>query len=153
MAQRMQLADNLNVSSMIYVGIDTGKNTGVAVWCSGYNRNFFSMIQTMPIHKAMKVVLDLKESYKEELFVIFEDARQRKYFGDSGKEVWQGAGSIKRDAVIWEDFLTDEGIAFRALPPTKGATKMTAKAFNDLTGWKHHTSEHSRDAAMIVFGR
>ena len=149
----MQLTDYLNVSCMVYVGIDTGKHTGVAVWCSGKNHNFFSMIQTMPIHKAMKVVLDLKESYKDDLFVIFEDARQRKYFGNSGKEVWQGAGSIKRDAVIWEDFLTDEGIAFRALPPTKGATKMTAKSFSDLTGWAKQTSEHSRDAAMLVFGR
>lgn len=149
----MQLTDYLNVSSMVYVGIDTGKHTGVAVWCSGKNHNFFSMIQTMPIHKAMRVVLDLKESYKDDLFVIFEDARQRKYFGSSGKEVWQGAGSIKRDAVIWEDFLTDEGIAFRALPPTKGATKLTAREFSDLTGWCKQTSEHSRDAAMIVFGR
>jgi hypothetical protein len=138
---------------MIYVGIDTGKHTGVAVWCSGRNNNFFSMIKTMPIHKAMKVVMDLKESYKDDLFVIFEDARQRKYFGSSGKEVWQGAGSIKRDAVIWEDFLTDEGIAFRAVPPAKGSTKKTPKAFKDLTGWAAPTSEHSRDAAMLVFGR
>lgn len=138
---------------MVYIGIDTGKNTGVAIWMSGRNNGFFSSIETMPIHRAMKIVRDLKDSYKEEVFVIFEDARQRKYFGNSSYEVWQGAGSIKRDAVIWEDFLTDEGIEFRAVPPTKGATKMTAEAFRDLTGWGKRTTEHSRDAAMLVFGR
>lgn len=49
--------------------------------------------------------------------------------------------------------MKDEGIEFRALPPTKGATKMSAEAFRDLTGWRGRTSEHSRDAAMLVFGR
>lgn len=72
---------------MIYIGIDTGKHTGVAVWCSGANMNFFSSIETMPIHRAMKLVLDMKYSYKENVFVIFEDARQRKFFGDAGSEV------------------------------------------------------------------
>ena len=138
---------------MIYVGIDTGKHTGVAVWCSGTNMGFFTSIETTSIHRAMKLVLELKYSYKEDLFVIFEDARQRKFFGDSGREVWQGAGSIKRDATIWEDFLTDEGISFRAMPPTKGGTKLTKEAFQNLTGWCGRTSEHSRDAAMLVFGR
>lgn len=136
---------------MIYVGIDTGKHTGVAVWAS-VTGSFFQ-IETVAIHRAMKIVLDLKEKYDDKLFVIFEDARQRKYFGDSGKEVWQGAGSIKRDATIWEDFLTDEGISFRAMPPTKGGTKLTKEAFQNLTGWGGKTSEHSRDAAMLVFGR
>lgn len=136
---------------MIYVGIDTGKHTGVAVWAS-ITGSFFQ-IETVAIHRAMKIVLDLKEKYGDKLFVIFEDARQRKYFGNSGKEVWQGAGSIKRDAVIWEDFLTDYGIPFRALPPTKGATKLSTLQFRALTGWGGRTSEHSRDAAMLVFGR
>ena len=149
----MQLTDYLNVSSMVYVGIDTGKHTGVAVWFSGTNMGFFASIDTMPIHKAMKTVLELKQSHKEDVFVIFEDARQRRYFGNSGREVWQGAGSIKRDAVIWEDFLTDEGIEFRAMPPTKGATKLTKETFQNITGWTGRTSEHSRDAAMLVFGK
>ena len=134
---------------MIYVGIDTGKHTGVAIWKDDH----FLAVDTMMIHQAMGLVLDLNKMYAGDLFVIFEDARQRKYFGNSGKEVWQGAGSIKRDAVIWEDFLTDNQIAFRALPPTKGATKMSSQTFQNLTNWKGRTSEHSRDAAMLVFGR
>ena len=134
---------------MIYVGIDTGKHTGVAIWKDDH----FLAVDTMMIHQAMGLVLDLNKMYAGDLFVIFEDARQRKYFGNSGKEVWQGAGSIKRDAVIWEDFLTDNQIAFRALPPTKGATKMSSQTFQNLTNWKGRTNEHSRDAAMLVFGR
>lgn len=138
---------------MVYVGIDPGKHTGVAVWCSGTNLGFFVAVDTMPIHRAMKAVLELKNSYKEDVFVVFEDARQRKYFGESGREKWQGAGSIKRDAVIWEDFLIDNAIEFRAVPPAKGATKWDAQRFKDVTGWTGRTNEHSRDAAMLVYGR
>jgi hypothetical protein len=39
------------------------------------------------------------------------------------------------------------------LPPAKGATKLDPDFFKALTGWKKRTSEHARDAAMIVFGR
>ena len=134
---------------MVYVGIDTGKQTGVAVWKDGR----FIAIDTMLIHKAMKLVEDMVELYGEEVFVIFEDARQRKYFGNSGREKWQGAGSIKRDTVIWEDFLSDHKIPFRALPPAKGATKLSAVTFQNRTNWKGRTSEHARDAAMLVYGR
>lgn len=65
----------------------------------------------------------------------------------------QGAGSVKRDASIWEEFCTDYEIPFRALPPIKGGTKLQPDYFKALTGWKGKTSEHARDAAMIVFGR
>lgn len=85
--------------------------------------------------------------------VLFEDARQRKWFGADSNAKMQGAGSVKRDASIWEEFCTDYQIAFRALPPAKGGTKLNPDYFKALTGWRGKTSEHARDAAMIVFGR
>jgi hypothetical protein len=136
---------------MFYIGIDTGKNTGVAIW--GSQVGMFFMIDTMPIHRAMQLVLEWNKKTAGDVFVIFEDARQRKFFGNSGREKWQGAGSIKRDAVIWEDFLTDHGIQFRAVPPAKGATKKSQEQFRNITGWTKRTSEHARDAAMLVYCR
>lgn len=136
---------------MLFIGIDTGKHTGMAVWDSF--AACFLLIDTMKIHQAMKLVEDYASKAADGVTVIFEDARQRKWFGNTGKEVAQGAGSVKRDAVIWEDFLTDLGIPFRAMPPAKGVTKMTATTFRALTGWQRRTSEHARDAAMLVFGR
>ena len=60
---------------------------------------------------------------------------------------------VGKIATIWEEFCTDYEIAFRALPPAKGGTKLNPDYFKALTGWKKRTSEHARDAAMIVFGR
>ena len=142
---------------MYYVGIDTGVNTGVAVWDSG--RHTFLLVDTMKIHKAMEVV----EQYMEEAFVNgekimvrVEDARQRTWFGTltakKDRARLQGAGSVKRDAGIWEDYLKDLGVRFQMVAPKNNATKMTSEAFRKLTGRKSRTNEHSRDASMLVFG-
>jgi hypothetical protein len=64
----------------------------------------------------------------------------------------QGAGSVKRDAKIWQDFCEDMDIPFEAVKPCAGATKRTTETFERLTGWKGRTSNHARDAAMLVFG-
>ena len=86
--------------------------------------------------------------------VVFEDARQRKWFGKGDANAKkQGAGSVKRDCSIWEDFCKDYGIPFRAIPPVKGATKITPEYFKLISHYQGRTSEHSRDAAMLVIGR
>lgn len=137
---------------MIFIGIDTGKHTGVAVWDSEERK--FIEIKTMMLHQALMFVITMCKVWgRENVQILFEDARQRKWYGSDSNAKMQGAGSVKRDAVIWEDFCTDYGIAFRALPPAKGATKWKTEQFKAVTGWRSQTSEHSRDAAMIVFGR
>lgn len=133
---------------MIYIGIDTGVNTGYAVWDSAAHR--FTDIRTLKIHEAMDAVLAIREDKT----VVFEDARKRKWFGnDKGRNQLQGAGSIKRDGKIWEDFLKDKGVEFVMKAPAAGMTKWDADYFNRVTGWKGRTSKHARDAAMLVFGR
>ena len=137
---------------MIFIGIDTGTHTGVAVWNSEERQ--FIEIKTMMLHQALNYVTTICQVFgMENVMVLFEDARQRKWYGVKSNEKLQGAGSVKRDAFIWEEFCTDYKIQFRALPPAKGATKLSPEFFKALTGWKGRTSEHSRDAAMIVFGR
>lgn len=136
---------------MIWIGIDTGTNTGFAVW-DDKTRSFVT-IETLSIHRALQRVLTYQEA-NEDVFVIFEDARQRTWYGkgDTSAKL-QGAGSIKRDCSIWEDFLKDYGIPFRAIPPIKGGTKLTESYFKMVTKWTGRTSNHARDAAMLVFGR
>lgn len=134
---------------MIYIGIDPGKHTGVAAWDS--ERKAFISIDTMLIHQAMDYMLKLRES--SDIFVIFEDARLRKWYGDKTNAKLQGAGSVKRDCVIWEDFLTDNNIKHKASDPRTQRTKLTSQTFQFLTSWGGRTSEHARDAAMLVFGR
>lgn len=135
---------------MFYIGIDPGTHTGMAVWDSKEGK--FLSLETLPIHRAMVEVMNLRIG--REILVVFEDARQRKWYGKGNTNAkLQGAGSVKRDCAIWEDFCKDYGIPFRAIPPVKGATKITPEYFKLISHYQGRTSEHSRDAAMLVIGR
>ena len=130
----------------IVIGIDPGTNTGLAVWDLEGKR--FNCIETYSIHRAMEFVRHNSVGTKA---VIIEDARLRKFFG--GKDMSaqaQGAGSIKRDCSIWEDFLTEYEIPFILKAPQN--TKVPEAVFKKMTGWDKRTSNHARDAAMLVFG-
>lgn len=137
---------------MIYIGIDPGTHTGVAVWDSKEGK--FLTLETMPIHIALTRVLAIAERHRDDVQVIFEDARLRTWFGKGNVSAKaQGAGSVKRDCSIWEDFLSDMEIPFVTTKPGNVATKVTPSWFRKLTGWEGRCSEHARDAAMLVFGR
>lgn len=136
----------------VLVGIDTGRHTGFAVWDT--EKRQLDFVDTIPIHEALLRIWSQRHANVE---VYFEDARQRKWYGTrtakEDRNKLQGAGSVKRDSTIWEDALKDWGIPFHAVAPKHNTTKMTPEYFRTVTGWKGRTSEHSRDAAMLVFGR
>ena len=139
---------------MIYIGIDTGVHTGIAVWDS--DKRKFVYIDTLKIHEALNIVSSY--AYKDiPLCVRFEDARQRKWIpfaknmtGELGRA--QGAGYVKAHCQRWEDFLRDKDIPFEMIAPRRNVTKLSAEQFGRITGYKARTSEHSRDAAMLVYG-
>ena len=138
----------LNRSKYLHwIGIDPGVNTGIALW----RRDVRSLVvvKSMPIHKAIAWISDFPS---HETFIRIEDARLRKWFGISGPERWKGAGSICRDCGIWEDVLKDLLFEYDLVPPKKNLTKTDHRFFQELTGWSKPTSEHSRDAAMLVYG-
>lgn len=140
------------------IGIDPGVTTGFALW-DAIAMNFVR-IESMSIIQAMRAVESVRTAAPEEdqLFVIFEDARKRKRFDKADKEEEgykkgarrEGVGSVKRDSSIWQEFLLDIGVPFKARTPM--ATKWKAEHFRRLTKWEGRTNEHSRDAAMIVNG-
>lgn len=139
---------------MIYIGIDTGVHTGIAVWDS--EKGKFVYLDTLKIHEALNIVNSY--AYKDiPLCVRFEDARQRKWIpfaknmtGELGRA--QGAGYVKAHCQIWEDFLRDMDIPFEMIAPRRNVTKLSAEQFGRITGYKGRTNEHSRDAAMLVYG-
>lgn len=133
-----------------WIGIDSGTKTGYALWDSKEKR--FLMIESMKIHVAMENIRMLEREYLDQFFIRVEDARKRNWYGERSNEKLQGAGSVKRDATIWEDFLTDIGANFEMVAPRKGLTKMKAQEFKRLTKWEFETNEHSRDAALLVYG-
>lgn len=143
---------------MLHVGIDTGRDTGFAVW----DGDRFTDIRTLRIHEAILRVLELAQQAAthgaEQLAVYVEDARLRTWIPreksySEAKGRAMGAGSVKRDASIWEDFCKDYGIPLVKVPPRCNVTKLDADPFCRITGWKGRTSEHARDAAMLVFQR
>ncbi len=136
-----------------HIGIDCGVNTGFALWDS---KEKLLSTSCGKIHIAMEVAKDLLSKFSNEdktVKLYVEDARKRKWFGNSGKEKLQGAGSVKRDAKIWEDYLTYLKADFEMVAPKNNKTKLSAEQFRNITGYKAKTNEHSRDAAMLVFGR
>jgi hypothetical protein len=141
---------------MLLIGIDPGVNTGLAVWCKTERK--LVDVRTLTIVEAMDLVREHVEAGRVEL-VRFEDARKRKWFGGMdarqakhGAGVREGVGSVKRDCGIWEEFLEHCGAPWAAMPPAKGGTKLAEPVWRQLTKWSGRTSEHARDAAMLVVG-
>jgi len=137
----------------LYIGIDPGVDTGFALYDKSAKK--LVVIRTCMIHEAMALVIRYKAMSKvvsQGLFVIVEDARQRKYFGAGSDAKKQGAGSVKRDCKIWDDFLKSHEVDYVMRHPVKGGTKLNKEQFEKITGWTLGTSSHGRDAAMLVWG-
>lgn len=145
-----------------YIGIDAGVTTGFAMWDRKSKK--LIQVQSVMIHQAMQMVVDAVRGLEEcaahtkeppdTILVRVEDARLRveNFYGKAGPAKLQGVGSVKRDAKIWEDFLTDYKIPFELVHPKNNKTKVTQEYFKKVTGWQDKTNEHSRDAGMLVFG-
>ena len=140
---------------MIHIGIDTGRHTGFAVW----DGTPFVELDTKSISAAILDTLRYAANFgRENVTVYIEDARLRTWIPREKslaefKGRAQGAGSVKRDASIWEDFCAEEEIRLVKVPPKYNTTKLSSEAFARITGSNGRTSEHARDAAMLVFGK
>lgn len=143
---------------MLLIGIDPGVNTGFAVY-DKHDKKLLKLCTVFAV-EAEEMVLDYKLR-DEPIIVYMEDARLRQWFGEkknglwvkSGTEKLQGAGSVKRDCSRWEEFCDYHKIPIIMTPPQKNLTKTTAAYFQKITGWDKRSSEHSRDAAMLVYGK
>ena len=140
---------------MVIVGIDPGVNTGLAVWDTA-SRSLID-VRCSGIVDAMEYLRNLKETNGIGL-VVFEDARQRKWIPREKdlkefKGRAMGAGSVKRDCTIWEEWCKYHHIEFVKTPPRAGMTKLSDAFFRGITGYDRRTNNHGRDAAMLVFGR
>ncbi len=137
--------------STIKLGIDPGVNTGVAK----SENKVLTLVTSMDALTAMDFVKAEKESAVangNKLKVVLEDARLRKWYGPDAAVKKQGAGSIKRDCSMWEDFLKRNDIDYVLVHPMKGYTKRSAADFKKTTKWEGRTNEHGRDAAFLIWG-
>lgn len=140
---------------MLVIGIDPGLHTGLAVWDTS-SRQFLE-IRCSGIVDAMDY-LDRLRAEKGIGLVVFEDARQRTWIPRERdlaqmKGRAMGAGSVKRDCSIWEEWCKARQVQYIASRPKNGMTKLTDAYFRGITGYDRRTNEHGRDAAMLVFQR
>ncbi len=149
------------------IGIDPGHQTGLAIWDRAERQ--FLMIETTTILRAQTRILQfvaentLRESPQSgkvrdqpgDCTLYVENPNLRTWFGKKGSEALQGAGSVKRDYSVWEEFSELTGLPIVAvhpknvmsLPGEKGAGHFAA-----LTRHGQRTSVHAREAAIMVFG-
>ena len=135
------------MNSITLIGIDPGVTTGLG---NLYLDNEGARIFQVGSSSILSIMDDVKWMSKSKyLLVIMEDARLRTWFGHSGPERWQGAGSIKRDCQIWEEFLEAHEIPYLLVPPMHNRTKMNSAEFAKYTGIKR-SNQHERDAAALL---
>jgi len=133
--------------SLYAIGIDPGSSTGFAVW--NVTAQKFEAIATCEHVTALFLV---RPRDTKTTLIVFEDARKRQWFGSSGREKLQGAGSIKARSADWEQFCKMFDYRFRAVSPQSVKSIDDPAMFKRVTGYTGRTSVHSRDAAMLVFG-
>ena len=140
----------------VLIGIDPGKYTGLAVIINGkldlWTIDFWTTIEQLHQHHNI---------YGDDLRVYIEDPNPNKpvFFRKGTKSkvmhnIAQKVGSNKREASLLIEYCRLNGIKVFPQVPKKGSmTKLKADYFKRLTGCKGRSSEHARDAAMLIFGR
>ena len=136
--------------SKVLVGIDCGVKTGVAMSINGK----IELLKTMGIVHAMEFV-EFECRGQVGVKIYIEDARKRTWIPKEknlkariGRA--KGAGSVSRDAQIWEEFCKLHGFEYVLVAPKHNRTKLNAAQFKQLTGWHGRTNEHGRDAGMLL---
>lgn len=116
------------------------------------------------VRRLKQVIADRLDPWERNIIILYADCGSLR---ELGKRKWiprekslsqfkgraMGAGSVRRDCDIWEEYCTARRIPFEAVAPRPGATKWDADYFARVTGWTGRTSNHARDAALLVFGK
>lgn len=162
----------------VFIGIDGGKQTGFALWIPAtHSHGYFKEIITIDFWTAFFKVVNLTCQYNArgtKVIVVVEDPNENApvfkidYLYRSTKATHigklnavakkgQNVGSVKRESALMIQGikrLTHFDMEVLTVRPTGGTmTKLKAGPFKAMTKWEGRTNEHSRDAAMIVFGR
>jgi hypothetical protein len=141
------------------LGIDGGTKTGFAVW-DRKERKFVD-IKTTSFWKFFPL-LDEFGLHPQNTNVYVENPSENKpVFMKKGVKnmnmmlkVAQNVGGVKRETELLIEGLENAGFDVIKIPPRKGSyTKMKAEPFKNLTKYDKKTSEHGRDAGMLVFNR
>lgn len=153
----------------IHIGIDAGVKTGFAVWSS--IRKEFINISTKTWWEAISSIKTWSHAVEPgvQLIVHVEDVSQNKsifqliptYNNTPGNHTTklsaagktaERIGRVKEKSDLVISYCEIYGITvIRHKPTKKSMTKLNAQTFKNITGYDKRTSEHARDAAMMIY--
>jgi len=137
----------------IYIGIDPGVTTGLAVWDGKdivfHTTDFWGAIEEIqqwivPITVVIEDPSKNKPVFHRDLKVR-GDKRDRTML-----KIGQNVGSNKREGQLLIEYCEQNGIECRAIKPT--SSKWDAKQLKVYTGITKSTNQHVRDAIKLVYG-
>ncbi len=143
-----------NKTPRYFIGLDAGRRTGLATW----DAERFAVLTTTTFWEAIALV----ETYPAgEVVVVIEDpAQNRPTFAHGTPRTLQAArrrekisrdvGRNQREARLLADGLGRKG--YRVRPTRPRSSKLDEAQFKRLTRYQGRTSQHGRDAGMLVFG-
>lgn len=145
----------------IWIGIDPGENTGVAVWNS--TDKVFEQLRTLSFWESIFFLIDykrLKDNNDIALNIVIEDVTQNKPTFERGANakantrISQNVGMNKNDCKRMIEFCEMQDLSILRIRPNKNSnTKLNQQSFENLTKCIIKGSQHSRDAGMLIFGR
>ena len=142
------------------VGIDPGlnRNNGYAVW--DIKNQLFAQILAMSFWELAGIIQDTAIYNKHKYHFFLENPAGNKPVWIQAKggknvagKIAQNVGMNKAVGILWAQLFEQKKLSYTLVTPKKSSlTKMGKEQFQKLTGYKTRTNEHSRDAAMLVFG-
>lgn len=138
-----------------FIGIDPGEHCGYAMWCPG---NQTLILKTLTFWELIERLDQAATLIGDNLTVVIEDPTQNKPVFFRGltlrknQRVAQNVGMNKGDAKRIIEWLQRRKVRHIAQRPSASSlTKMTKDKFYQMTGYCKSSSEHSRDAACLVW--
>jgi predicted RNase H-like nuclease (RuvC/YqgF family) len=133
------------------IGIDPGVNMGIAVYYKGR----LLELETWTVLHTIQFINDELDDKK---LIVIEDSRLQSYMFTGAKDNRLSAlkqarnlGSVDGICTIIEAICATKNIDLICISPKQKGKKLTAKEFEQKTGWTKSSNQHERDAACVAW--
>ena len=140
--------------NVIDIGVDAGQKTGLAAKELGTQR--WVLLKTVSFWGAIDCLRELDEQFTIRRVVVEDPSQNRPVFRRGVPcaqllKIAQNVGANKSDAKRLIEYCQRQGWSVVTSRPTKRSlTKLDPETFQRLTGITQRTSEHVRDAVMLI---
>ena len=137
----------MQADSRTLIGIDPGKNTGIAIYRAGELHQLHTLSPDMLESLLVRVRPDL---------VVYEDSRKQSPVFSRGVsaratlKIARNVGEIDQLCRQIEDMCRRHGLESVGVSPLRKGAKLDAERFVVVTGWAKRSNQHERDAAMVA---